>query len=684
MFKRRLVEIGAEQGGLVQIRKRPQARRTDRRSRRDLRRQRVAAMTNDDARVRSCCVVCIAFCLSRRPLVLIAFAAFLGARCYGAFSAAQHRGLSRSGAADHRDHRAISRPVARGDGALRHDPDRDRGRQHAGTEVHPLQLGLCAGLHPAAVRVWPRLPFRSPAGAQPAQGGGAAAERAAGDLARRHDQRNLPLSARAVRPAWTSWSSSTLQDWVVERRLRIVPGVSDVLVLGGKTKEFQAEIDLNRMRAYGLTLPQIIARDLGRATPTSAAARSRSASSRSTCAASASSARSRTSSNIVLTQQGGVPVLLSDVAKVQIGFRPRLGIVGPRRHHRRRHRHRADAEVRAHDGGRDARARRGRASSTPTARCRQACRSCRSTTAATWSRSPCETVLHNMLFGIVLIFLIQWLFLGNLRSARSSSRRPSRWRCCSPSSSRCCAANPPTCCRSARSISASSSMRPSSWWRTSSATSRTTPAGIRRPAGRLRRQAAPHPHRGGRGRQADLLFGDHHHRGVPAAVHHAGRGGPDLRPDGAHLCLRADRRGDRHLHHHAGARRSVLLPEKVQEVETIPGALASARSTSGILPLAVRHAGSRRRSRCALPDGRRRARRAARHRVPAQARRRQPVDPRGDAADHQARGRHGYGRAHPQDHPAAIRRCGPWPPSRAAATRAPIRTARSSPNSSCR
>ena len=28
-----------------------------------------------------------------------------------------------------------------------------------------------------------------------------------------------------------------------------------------------------------------------------------------------------------------------------------------------------------------------------------------------------RTVLHNMIFGIVLIFLVQWLFLGNLRSA---------------------------------------------------------------------------------------------------------------------------------------------------------------------------------------------------------------------------------------------------------------------------
>src|SRR5712692_11957835 len=50
----------------------------------------------------------------------------------------------------------------------------------------------------------------------------------------------------------------TIQDWVVERKLRTVPGVADVTVLGGKTKEFQAEIDLNRMIAYGLTLPQIM------------------------------------------------------------------------------------------------------------------------------------------------------------------------------------------------------------------------------------------------------------------------------------------------------------------------------------------------------------------------------------------------------------------------------------------
>src|SRR5256885_15409748 len=61
-----------------------------------------------------------------------------------------------------------------------------------------------------------------------------------------------------VPPGMDVMKLKTLQDWVVERKLRIVPGVADVAVLGGKTKEFQTEIDLDRMMAYGLTLPQIM------------------------------------------------------------------------------------------------------------------------------------------------------------------------------------------------------------------------------------------------------------------------------------------------------------------------------------------------------------------------------------------------------------------------------------------
>src|SRR3978361_913198 len=119
----------------------------------------------------------------------------------------------------------------------------------------------------------------------------------------------------------------TLQDWVVERKLRIVPGIADVAVLGGKTKEFQAEINLDRMMAYGLTLPQIM---------TAISASNSNVGGR-TIAIGEQSVNVRSIGvitsmddigNIVLTQQGGVPVLVSDVAKVQIGFAPRLGLAG--------------------------------------------------------------------------------------------------------------------------------------------------------------------------------------------------------------------------------------------------------------------------------------------------------------------------------------------------------------------
>src|SRR5437763_15585309 len=118
-----------------------------------------------------------------------------------------------------------------------------------------------------------------------------------------------------------------VQDWVVERKLRTVSGVADVAVLGGKTKEFQAEIDLNKMMSFGITLPQIM---------TAITAGNSNVGGR-TIAMGEQSVNVRglgvvgsleDIGNIVLTQQGGVPVLRSDVAKAQAGFTPRLGIAG--------------------------------------------------------------------------------------------------------------------------------------------------------------------------------------------------------------------------------------------------------------------------------------------------------------------------------------------------------------------
>jgi cobalt-zinc-cadmium resistance protein CzcA len=207
----------------------------------------------------------------------------------------------------------------------------------------------------------------------------------------------------------------TLQDWVVERRLRLVPGVADVLVLGGKTKEFQAEIDLDRMRAFGLTLPQIISA-IG-SSNTNVGGRTISLGEQSVNVRGIGVLNSvKDIEDIVLTQQGGLPVLLSDIAKVQIGYRPRLGLAGR-------------DDVTDVVNGIVLMQKFERTMEVVT-RVRAAVE--KLNTDGTLPKGvqivpfydrgdlvaiTVNTVLHNMLFGVVLIFLIQWLFLGNLRSA---------------------------------------------------------------------------------------------------------------------------------------------------------------------------------------------------------------------------------------------------------------------------
>lgn len=207
----------------------------------------------------------------------------------------------------------------------------------------------------------------------------------------------------------------TLQDWVVERRLRIVPGVSDVLVLGGKTKEFQAEIDINRMIAYGLTLPQII--NAISTSNSNVGGRTIALGEQSVNVRGLGVVRSLEDiGNIVLTQSGGLPVLLSDVAKVQIGFTPRLGIAG--RDERtdivygvvlmQKFERTMDVVTRVREA-----VQRLNTDGTLPAGVRIDPYYDRGDLVAVTVR----TVLHSLLFGVVLIFLIQWLFLGNLRAA---------------------------------------------------------------------------------------------------------------------------------------------------------------------------------------------------------------------------------------------------------------------------
>src|SRR5215472_12615726 len=48
-----------------------------------------------------------------------------------------------------------------------------------------------------------------------------------------------------------------LEDWVVERQFRTVPGIVDVVGFGGPTKQYQVLIEPAKLRSYGVTLKQV-------------------------------------------------------------------------------------------------------------------------------------------------------------------------------------------------------------------------------------------------------------------------------------------------------------------------------------------------------------------------------------------------------------------------------------------
>jgi cobalt-zinc-cadmium resistance protein CzcA len=50
----------------------------------------------------------------------------------------------------------------------------------------------------------------------------------------------------------------TVQDWIVQRRLLTVEGVVQINTWGGTTKEFEVEVNLNKLDAFNVTLPQVL------------------------------------------------------------------------------------------------------------------------------------------------------------------------------------------------------------------------------------------------------------------------------------------------------------------------------------------------------------------------------------------------------------------------------------------
>jgi cobalt-zinc-cadmium resistance protein CzcA len=207
----------------------------------------------------------------------------------------------------------------------------------------------------------------------------------------------------------------TLQQWVLERRFKALPGVIDVTGWGGKTKTYDITIDQNRLVDHGLTLAQVL--QVINNSNVNVGGQTVNIGGQAAVVRGVGLVRSMDQiRNTMLTSSNGTPVLVSDVATVTVGHQPRLGIAGK-------------------DGDDDivqgiVLMRRGEQSMPTIERVQAEVEKINATgllppgirIERIYDRTDLinvttSTVLHNMLAGIVLIFLIQWAFLGNLRSA---------------------------------------------------------------------------------------------------------------------------------------------------------------------------------------------------------------------------------------------------------------------------
>ncbi len=119
----------------------------------------------------------------------------------------------------------------------------------------------------------------------------------------------------------------TIQDWVIERQIKSVPGIADVVSFGGKVKTVNVDLNPTLLANYGFTAIDIaqalqqsninvggdvlkqgnqslVVRGIGLLTKPEDVA------------------------GIVIDNVNGVPIKIKDVATVREGFQPRLGIVG--------------------------------------------------------------------------------------------------------------------------------------------------------------------------------------------------------------------------------------------------------------------------------------------------------------------------------------------------------------------
>lgn len=116
------------------------------------------------------------------------------------------------------------------------------------------------------------------------------------------------------------------QDWFVRRELKQVPGIIDVTTFGGSTKQYQADIDPQKLLQYNVSLTQVLSAIS--ASNQNAGGNYLQIGAQNVNVRGLGLLKRGELGSVLIAERNGAPVFLRDVADVHEGHQPPLGRVG--------------------------------------------------------------------------------------------------------------------------------------------------------------------------------------------------------------------------------------------------------------------------------------------------------------------------------------------------------------------
>jgi cobalt-zinc-cadmium resistance protein CzcA len=206
----------------------------------------------------------------------------------------------------------------------------------------------------------------------------------------------------------------SLQDWVVERQMRLAPGVADVVTLGGFMKQYQVNLDLAKLKSYNVPMQQVLTA-LGQGNANAGGSYLEQGDQQYLIRGIGLLKSPDDIGNIIVGERGGTPLLIRDLATVSVSAVPRQGTSG------------RDDEDEIVSG--IVLMRKGENPSEVLAAVKQRVKELNETILpkgvtvepfydrSTLITTTLHTVFKNLVEGALLVIVVLYLFLGHFRSA---------------------------------------------------------------------------------------------------------------------------------------------------------------------------------------------------------------------------------------------------------------------------